>query len=1360
MRETSNYRRFNHNQRHALDGGRNLAVRANAGSGKTRVLVERIVQLLARSFDEGEPPLLTLTQIAALTFTRKAAAQLQERLRDTFREMADTTSNAKEKDYWKDRIEELPRAMIGTIDSFCARALREFSVLDTSPERIEPDFEPLDPYETILLKREAIDRVINRLGAESAGAEAEACRWWAVEQGYDSLIRHLTTLLDHLVDPEIIRAAHDGVEPAARRVARAWDSLPAVVTLQRERASLRDDIRQMLTTIEEHKKANKTLLDLHEDLVVMDENIGTADMEHDQQVLDALAEMLLTQKGESRSLKNYAAVADIMGPLQETWQPLLRSFDFDEQAERYALEAADRLARLLSPVHAEYLHLCREANRYDFTTLARRTLALVRRVDVTRRLKERFRHILVDEFQDTNRLQWEIIAHLVGSGPGGLLDRDRLFVVGDPQQSIYRFRQADVAVFRAVQDSIHTSNTHHGFADAPTDYDRHQPQQPSDSDQRLGQMPLGENYRSLTPMPLALVDRVFAWVFDPKLQNFDPKTYSFEVEYQKLLPGLTDEPCGEVRYAVPADDDGRDDDGEERDEDEEVEDLGTAQVRAVVDQLVELHGQPRLMSKDDEGGAGDVSPLLAEQGAHAPRSPRTLSWRDMAVLLPSRTTVLTQIEDEFRARGVPFVVTGGIGFWQRQEVIDVINLASFLADRGDELALFALLRSPLGQLTDTEILFLSQLGMGSLWRGLRYVMQAGEALNPDGPDRSDGSETNVWRAVHWSRLPDAVRLALQEFWAPYPGNQKEKLRKTARLFDTWRRRVDRMAHADLLQRSLEESGAYALYAGGAEGPVMLANLERLFDHIRALEVRSAPDINRLARHLHVLRDEVENEQQATLARDTDAVQIMTVHAAKGLEFPVVAVLKMERRAARGGRAALMVKSPWDGVLAVDSAAFGDIAGGTIAVSVRHPQRPRGDLYKPQLLRALRRLDQAQELAESRRLFYVAGTRAQERLILAGKEPAKRQDGSPRQLPICWQLWFEEALGISGAHKQAGKWEDASSGQKVQIITEVRDLRPPAVPAIEPPAAPVDLAYVHERPLHPLVATTSLEPMRELFRTDRHAWWLRYRLQLRPSVPNPSKIVDLPLRVRELPPAQRQTEDGEGDEPVSVEAGDDAREADDAERRANIGTVVGSMVHRLLEMPGAVFEETPEKLRPLLEALAANLLAADDLAIDNGDGEHEAGGVGVELVAGRVQSILGELRKHWRESQPLVELIKAAGEVEVPFALRFPRWFITGRFDKLLKYGTGYEVVDWKTDAGPDRAAIAEHHRPQMKLYALALHHAGQAVPVDGVVRVHLALLHHLTVETLRFTIAELDEFEKELGQELDQMSAFETGAAV
>ena len=455
----------------------------------------------------------------------------------------------------------------------------------------------------------------------------------------------------------------------------------------------------------------------------------------------------------------------------------------------------------------------------------------------------------------------------------------------------------------------------------------------STDQQRLGLMPLAENYRSLSPMPLAVMDRVFCHIFDPQVHKLDPAQHPFEVSYQPFQAGLrkVNTAVGEVRYVVPREqtEEASEVDGTAGEPEEQApagDTLGRLQVRAVVDQLIELHGRPKLTAR--------------------PGEPAILEWRDMAVLLPSRSTVLSELEKEFRRRRVPFIVTKGIGFWQRQEIRDVVNLATCLADTGDELALFAVLRSPLGQLSDAEILFLSQLGQGSMLRGLQYVLLVGDDLA--GSAVREPADRDYARR-RWQSLPSAVQAALNRVWQGFPDRSKERLRQTAarlgnRPLGSWRQRVDRMAHADLLQRCLEENGAYAIYAADADGESMLANLDRLFDLIRAEERQFAPGLARLARWLRQHMDDSLKEEQAGLAPGTDAVQIMTVHAAKGLEFPVVAVMKMERKVDRHSYARLLVKNAGDHLLPDDASFLAEPKPGTVAVKVRHPRRPRETLH--------------------------------------------------------------------------------------------------------------------------------------------------------------------------------------------------------------------------------------------------------------------------------------------------------------------------------------------------------------------------------------------------------------------------------
>jgi ATP-dependent helicase/nuclease subunit A len=1304
MLQTSTYLHFKENQRHALDTARNLAVRANAGSGKTSVLVERAVQLLERRRQERSP--LNITGIVAITFTRKAAAEFQDRLRDSFQECVQAAKDREEAGFWTAQIDLLPRAMIGTIDGFCARILREFAWMDEAFDRLEPDFQPMEGFEESLLKQEAVDRVINRLSAAPEGnptpeeeAEIEACQWWATTQGYGCLNRHLIALLNHLVDPEIILETHGKLAPAAERVEKLWLAQPAVSYVRDNRALICANLQNIVLTIHSIPKPSKTLNAFRDDLIALVSLFEHNDPHHLQEAFAKLKTTFFTSQGEPRSWRLDPILQQIK-PIQDIWQAFLPNFDFDFDGETAALEAADRLVRLFKPVQAEYQQLCHQVNRYDFLTLARRTRDLLARSPQVRKdLKERWQYIMVDEFQDTNRLQWDIISWLVGDGPAGFLDADRLFIVGDPQQSIYRFRNGDVSVFAHVQGVIKTANQHYGHADKPTHYDRILEKPSSDSDQRLGIIGLKENFRTLHPVPLGLLDQVFQHVFDPDAHQLDLVNNKFEIRYQPFTPGRASESqtCGEVIYVIPSNPELEEDDPDEelepelKDEEASKEILGHRQVVAVVDQLLQMYGRPRL-GPDKDG--------------------RTiLEWKDMAVLLPSRTVVLTELERELHRRRIPFVVTKGIGFWQRQEVRDLVNLAATLADPGDELALFAVLRSPLGQLTDTEILFLSQLGLGSLDRGLRKVALMDTLHRTAGLMPADPVG------------PAAVNPAegvLVEVWRSFSSQARDRLGQISRRIHIWRQRVDRIAHADLLQRALEESHAFALYAAESDGEVILGNLTRLFELIRAEEDQSGPGLARLTR---LLRQQVDNslkEAQASLALGSNAIQIMTVHAAKGLEFPLVAVMKMERKADYGSYPPLMVVNESDILLADDAKTLGRPNPGAASVRIRHPKRPR-ELYTPSLLRALHKLDLARDLAESRRLFYVAATRAKERLILAGKQPKKNNNGALAKLPVSWQKWFEEALGITEAHKQAALWEDPEKGFRLSFITDVSgDQKWRGSEGSKSPEI-IGLEKIKEGPLVLSSTVSELDEMVDLWENDKPQWFLRYRAHLLPNV--------------KLPPRENS-----------------ARHSRPKDSK-KIGTVTGIVAHRLLE----VWDSFPlPQSSDLLHSMAANLLSQPS-TIDQPTEEENlsmAPSEEVKEIVAAVQSILQKILTEKSRSREIRTLAETPGETEVDFALQLGRWHITGRFDKLLVTGAGYEIVDWKTDRDEDPAAIQQRYHNQMKLYALALLQTGRARLVQDAVCVRLVLLHHLQVISLSFPVAELATFADSLAAELTQMESY------
>jgi ATP-dependent exoDNAse (exonuclease V) beta subunit len=267
-----------------------------------------------------------------------------------------------------------------------------------------------------------------------------------------------------------------------------------------------------------------------------------------------------------------------------------------------------------------------------------------------------------------------------------------------------------------------------------------------------------------------------------------------------------------------------------------------------------------------------------------------------------------------------------------------------------------------------------------------------------------------------------------------------------------------------------------------------------------------------------------------------------------------------------------------------------------------------------------------------------------------------------------------------------------------------------------------------------MAVTGLEKMREIWRRNPEEWWRRYRVKVRSNISKPN--------------SKSEIRNSNSDIGVSKE------EVSDFE--VNVGTVIGTMVHRMFELGTDAIGGVGINRRPLLQAMAANLMA-NAPSEENIREQVEGNPVDLDLISSVVSSveqIIGNIGK--KEFELIRKLFEAPGEAEVEFLIPLGRWHITGRFDKLVPHPNGgWEIVDWKTDQEPDwRKTVQRYREGQMSLYALALYRTGRAALIDGGVQVHLALLHHGRVETLNFPLEELNGFAVELEKELQEMDEF------
>jgi ATP-dependent helicase/nuclease subunit A len=770
---------------------------------------------------------------------------------------------------WRALRERLGEIAISTIDAFCLSLIREFPL----EADVDPGFELADETEIPRLIDEALDRAL-RTGRHIAQADADVAMVF-VQLRERRLREGLAALLGRrLVAADVLRRFLEfgprGLTPevacrcAAERLAGILTNTPGGPDLllregplgHPQFAMLAGDLRSLCS----HDPLDYTRTDVQAAFRVL---------------VDRIRAYFLTQDGKPRKAKGFGQ-ADFKKEHCVSEAAWRRHRDAVE-AVAPAIEQAVRTFRrdlnviLSRGVHRLYQIALAQYRRtldahavLDFSEVLDRAVGLLRQMEEFSqsryRLEARYQHVLVDEFQDTNRAQWELVSLLVRSwGEGFGVSADRLapsiFVVGDRKQSIYGFRDAEVAVLEEAADFIGGLR--------------------ADGESRQA---ISVSFRAV-PGLLAFVNDLFAEI--AKTTDADRRD-AFRYADDDRFPIVDDE-------------------------------LPLFSAAANADEVVGFLAAPTVEAAA-ERVAEEVERLLsASPGGAFVRDPRTGLARparaaDIAVLFRSRDSH-RDYEAALDRRNIPTYVYKGLGFFEADEVQDLVALLRFLADPTSNLRAAAFLRSRIVRLSDRGVVLLGRRLADSL---------ACEAAPP---------ELGLLEAED-RRVMERMRTALPR----------------------WLDAVDRLPPSELLDGILRET-AYAFEMRGPRRQQARENVKKLRALIRKVENRGYATLVRIADFLDNLA--VGDESNAVVDA-TDAVSLMTVHAAKGLEFPIVFVVNVQRGAG-GPRAPIRVLA--DGY-------------GTPSVSI-------GDFESEADEDAT-----AREREETKRLLYVALTRARDRLYLA------------------------------------------------------------------------------------------------------------------------------------------------------------------------------------------------------------------------------------------------------------------------------------------------------------------------------------------------------------------------------------------
>ncbi|MCG9131894.1 UvrD-helicase domain-containing protein [Candidatus Poribacteria bacterium] len=868
------------NQQDALNIKKHVCVTAGAGSGKTTVLVQRYLKILRK----GKT---TPRQIVAITFTEKAAAEMKERI---IEEMSEEVENAdvEHSNSLQRFRDEMNSAHISTIHAFCSSILREFpfqadvpanfsivsgidqklllqdtlketlkNIATTEEDKHRPELTRLlqryggqknlvDFFSIMVEKRDVLERLMNKMYSNSNDTEI---RQDLEQQVRKQLLSTIGRLMSKIDVTEFIRCLNTVLEVARGRNA--------------------EDAKNLTPQLEEQHEQNPEALEV-------------------LNLLRQIATLITTGENEIRTRSflpksiDRTGIADQIDFLESTAKkikgvPILeKEKDGNKKADietddDFLISTTRALLTLYKRILTDYQNAKLSQGTLDFSDLQLKTRDLFyNNEEIRQELIKRYKYFMIDEYQDTNELQYELVMLLTNK-----LKCANLFIVGDPKQSIYAFRGADVRVFEKTKQKI--------IAECGLD------------------ISLTENFRSLRD-PIGFINYLFDHLMGDGSEN------EFEVPYESLIKARRTDADGAVEILLGQNGKGN------------------------VDEYALITNHIKNMKHN-----GDTVWVRDENRREVERP---IEYGDIAILIRSRTH-LPNIEHALLEASIPYLTTGGIGFYQRQEIYDIWNYLNFLnTPEENQTSLGGILRSPAFAISDTELYEISLQEGADFWHKVRNYQAPSEHLR---------------NAI--DTLKKHIEIAQRT-----PVNQ-------------------------LIGTIVNQTGMIGTLKTGKQGDQRWANYQKLLDLARNFDGdenrQTLPDF---IEFLHILITEEPREGQAPVEASSKAVQIMTIHAAKGKEFPIVILPCLNRKGQ------------------TDSEPFIDETFG-IGFSPLKPD----DKYRktePSIIAHMKNRSSEKEVAEKKRLFYVGTTRAEDRLILSGTLSEK---GEAQQM----LKWLDTHLGICG-----------------------------------------------------------------------------------------------------------------------------------------------------------------------------------------------------------------------------------------------------------------------------------------------------------------------------------------------------------
>lgn len=1160
---------------------KNLIVVAGAGSGKTRVLVERYLQLLDNNPD------WKLNSLVAITFTREAAFEMRNRVRIALEDNVANTIDDKKLSRWAKLLSEMDTARIDTIHGLCVTILRA----NAAQAGIDPKFDVLDEVDASVLLEDIVSDVLQDVEPKLA----------ELFSAYES-----TKIIESLTRAEIINVDFEAVPEDPQVLLDLW---------QVQWGDLVRDCQQTLLGCDEahivlHPDMDYPAADKLGALFIwyceqLDEIAELTDAQATYQFLNDFREQGAVgnvgsasvwggKDGKKEAADRLRAVRDRLDDLLGRIGEPLNQLD----------EASARLLplwyQLLKRVQTAYRQHKQAHSLLDFDDLERITAYLLQEESVRERYRNaEFKHLLVDEFQDTNQAQWQIIQSLADLETGG-----SLFVVGDPKQSIYQFRGADVSVFNSVRDQI--------------------------AENKVGQeVPLSRSFRTHQRLVQQFND-LFARIL---VRDEVSPVKDFEVVLDKRMTAFREvSPQQPVLECLLLDYGQRDENG----------DYVYYTTRGSNRRQLQRYPSGDMRRWEAYALASHINSLIAEERPvfdKELRDYRNPNYGDVAILFQSMSNV-NIYEDVFKSLGVPFMTVAGRGYYSRQEVWDMLDLLRALHNTADNLSLATVLRSPMFGFSDDMLL------------ALRLIPDE----NPEIRD-----PMLLWGALAYAC--DHEVMGITEHDLPlirFAVNTLRELRLMA----------GRVTISELIRQALAKTGYLAILTGLPDGARRRGNIEKLLE---MAESSGKITLGKFSQYLADLTAREIREGEALLDAD-GAVKLMTVHASKGLEFPIVILADASwTRGSAGGSDTIM----HDAEFGLSCQVF-DVEENRYVNGFAHRRNEH--------------LQKLKEEAERKRLLYVAATRAQDYLVVSGQVTWSNSRG-------VWSTrgWLEQLMTALDIHDIDRHVDQTTPFEDDEIRVMMPSEPPPAhilyadalseqnlwdydaneadFPPIQPPL--IDAIAIAPDAQIGHISATQLADLGGVYYADSSEQRSFYRDRFRRRT-----LHDVPARVQDL----------------------------SAERKPNVSArLIGEIVHEAIRYWR--FDLDPREFSRMLEGYAWQRGLTYQHELDD--------------AVRRSKSLLNRFQQslvfHWIESarndhRPLF--------TELPFIFRTEKRVIHGVIDVLFQQPDGtWVVVDYKTSnvINHNFDTHARRYHLQVGVYARAVQNqlGGEIVP-----QTHIHYIRH------------------------------------